>query len=282
MRKFISFFVIFLFIYSCEYLDVKEKETTTSDIVAIVDTEKLFKEDVSRFLPLNLSKEDSIVLVRGFINDWATKQLLLKNAESNVTFEEVKSINELVQDYKESLLINSYKESLIKQQLDTVVVEEEIANFYESNKENFKLNEELVKIKFLYLSETIINKNALIKLFKSDEIEDLEVLEKQQLSFKTYQFNDSVWSALDKVMLKLPFSKENLLKNTKLLQKQDSLGLYLAKVNAVLFRNDIAPIEYIKPTIKQMILHRRKIELIRDIEKILVQDATKNNNLKIY
>jgi len=282
MRKFIIFFVALLFFYSCEYLNVKEKETTTLDIVAIVDAEKLFIEDVSRILPLNLSKEDSIVLVRGYINDWAIKQLLLKNAESNVTLEEVKNIDELVQDYKESLLINSYKESLIKQQLDTVVVEEEIADFYEANKENFKLNEELLKIKFLYLAEATINKNELIKLFKSDKIEDLEALEKQQLSFKTYHFNDSVWSSLDNVMLKLPFSKENLLNKTKLLQKQDSLGLYLAKVNSVLFRNDITPVGYIKPTIKQMILHRRKIELIRDIEKILVKDATKNNNLKIY
>lgn len=83
-------------------------------------------------------------------------------------------------------------------------------------------------------------------------------------------------------MLKVPFSKENLLNKTKLIQKQDSLGLYLATIKDVLMRNDIAPIGYIKPTIKQMILHRRKIELIREIEKILVQDASKNNNLKIY
>ena len=102
------------------------------------------------------------------------------------------------------------------------------------------------------------------------------------MSFKNYQFNDSVWTPLDKVLLKLPFSKENLLNKTKFLEKQDSLGLYLVTIKDVLVRNDTAPLSYIKPTIKQMILHRRKIELIRDIEKILVQDATKNNNLKIY
>ena len=83
-------------------------------------------------------------------------------------------------------------------------------------------------------------------------------------------------------MLKLPFSKENLLNKTKFIKKQDSLGLYLVAINDVLIRNDTAPLSYIKPTIKQMILHRRKIELIRDIEKILVKDATKNNNFKIY
>jgi hypothetical protein len=83
-------------------------------------------------------------------------------------------------------------------------------------------------------------------------------------------------------LLKLPFSKEKLLKKTEFVQKQDSLGLYLVAIKDVLVRNDIAPLSYIKPTIKQMILHKRKIQLIRDIEKILVKDATRNNNFKVY
>jgi hypothetical protein len=53
-------------------------------------------------------------------------------------------------------------------------------------------------------------------------------------------------------------------------------------VKDVLLRNNIAPLSYIKPTIKQMILHKRKIELIRDIEKIIVKDATQNKNFKTY
>ena len=97
-----------------------------------------------------------------------------------------------------------------------------------------------------------------------------------------YQLNDSIWTELDKILLKLPFSKENLLKKSKFIQKQDSLGLYLVAIRDVLRRNDIAPLSYIKPTIKEMILHKRKIELIRNIEKIIVKDATKNNNFKIY
>jgi hypothetical protein len=87
---------------------------------------------------------------------------------------------------------------------------------------------------------------------------------------------------LDKVMLNLPLSREELLNKTKYLEKQDSIGLYLISIKDVLSTNEIAPLSYIKPQIKQMILHRRKIQLIKDIEKILIQDATKNNNFKIY
>ena len=117
---------------------------------------------------------------------------------------------------------------------------------------------------------------------KSDDIFDLDELEKQELSFKFHQFNDSIWRELDNVLLKLPFSKEKLLKKTKFIQKQDSIGLYLVAVKDVLKRNSIAPLSYVSPTIEQMILHNRKIQLIRKIEKTIIKDATQNNNFKIY
>ena len=267
---------------SCDYIKLQEKDAPKSEIIAIVNTYKLFKEDLKDFLPRNISREDSLILVKSFIQDWAVKKLLLDAAANNNTQESLKNINNLVQDYKESLLINNFKEALIKQQLDTIIFDDEVEAYYLINNENFKLNEVLVKFKYLYFDASVINKKEIVKFFKSEEIEDAEELERQQLSFKMYQLNDSIWTELDKILLKLPFSKENLLKKSKFIQKQDSLGLYLVAIKDILRRNDIAPLSYIKPTIKEMILHKRKIELIRDIEKIIVKDATKNNNFKIY
>lgn len=223
-----------------------------------------------------------MLLVKSYIQDWAIKKLLLKNAEKNNSLEALENIKKLVQDYRESLLINNYKEELIKQQLDTIISQDEVESYYDYNKENFKLNEVLLKLKYLHFDDNIKDKKEIIKLFKLDDIEAAEQLEQMQLSFKKYQLNDSVWVQLDKILLKLPVSKENLLKKTKFIQKQDSLGLYLVAVKDILNRNDIAPLSYIEPTIKEMILHKRKIELIREIEKIIVKDATEKNNFKIY
>lgn len=281
MRPIAILFFVFL-LTSCDLFQIQEKEKSTSEIIAIVNTEKLFKKDLKEVLPQNLAKEDSIILVKSFIQDWAVKQLLLDKAKNNSSLETVNQIEALVKDYKESLLINKYKEELVKQQLDTVILEEEIEKYYILNKENFKLNEELIKVKYLHIDNNILDKEEILTLFKSDDIDDLEELEKKELSFKFHQFNDSIWTQLDNILLKLPFSKEKLLKKTKFIQKQDTIGLYLVAVKDVLPRNSIAPISYIKPTIKQMILHRRKIELIREIEKIIVKDATQNNNFKIY
>ncbi len=281
MRFICIFFSMFL-LTSCDYLLVQEKEDNASEIIAIVNTDKLFKEDLKDVLPRNISKEDSLIIVKSFIQDWAVNKLLLKGAANNNTSASLRNINKLVQDYKESLLINNYKKELIKQQLDTVISNDEVEQYYSVNNQNFKLNEVLVKSKYLYFDYTINDQKEIVKLFKSDKINDAEELERQQLSFKIYQLNDSIWTELDKVLLKLPFSKENLLKKSNFIQKQDSLGLYLVAIKDVLNRNDIAPLSYIKSTIKEMILHKRKIELIREIEKIIVKDATKNNNFKIY
>ena len=281
MKGLFFFFVAALFT-SCDYFKVQEKEDRASDIIAIVNTEKLFRKDLKYVSPKNISTKDSLILIKSFVQNWAIKKLLLSAAVNNNSSESLKNINQLVQDYKESLLINNYKEELIKQQLDTIVAEEEVEEFYLANNDNFKLNEVLVKSKYVYFKQSKSVEKEIISLFKSDEIEAAEALERQQLSFKMLQLNDSVWLELDQILLKLPFSKENLLKKSKFIQKQDSLGLYLVAIKDVLRRNDIAPLSYIKPTIKEMILHKRKIELIRNIEKIIVKDATKNNNFKIY
>lgn len=282
MKK-VVFSILSIFIFtSCEYFSKQDEKSTPSDIVAIVNTQKLFKKDILTILQEAIGKEDSAVLVKSYINDWAIKQLLLNKAENTSSLKDLNEIDDLVKSYRETLLINKYKETLIQQQLDTVVREDEVAVYYENSKGNFKLNEDLVKVKYLHFDNNVINKKELISLFKSNAIEDIEELEKQQLSFKSYDFNDSIWKPLDKVMLKLPFSKENLLKKTKLLQQEDSLGVYLATIQDVLVRNDVAPKSYIEPILKQMILHKRKKELIRKIENILIKDATKNNNFKVY
>lgn len=281
--KYIFFLLFSVFFFtSCEYFDFRSKEEESQEIIAIVNDDKLFKDDIEAILPKKITKNDSILLVRSFINNWALKKLLLNKAEKNNSLQATNEINTLVNDYRESLLINNYKEMLINQQLDTAIVFSEIELFYENNKENFKLNEELLKIKYLHFDHKVVNKKELIRLFKSDRVDDLESLEKQQLSFKQFQFNQKIWISLDKVMLNLPLSREELLNKTKYLEKQDSIGLYLISIKDVLSTNETAPLSYIKPQIKQMILHRRKIQLIKDIEKILIQDATKNNNFKIY
>ena len=280
--KFLNILLLLFLFSSCNYFGLKKEAAPKDMPIASIFDEELYKDALENLIPTNISKEDSLVLVKSIINNWAVKQLMLKKSLENNSSQENTAVNELVENYKHSLLINNYKEQLIKQQLDTVISEVEIDTYYTLNKENFKLNEELLKIKFLNFNNNLINKKEVVALFKSDDLEDSEALDNYHLNFKSFQLNDSVWIPLDNIMLKIPFSKEKLLKKTKFIQKQDSLSLYLVAVKDVLKRNELAPKSYIKSTIKQLILHQRKIELIREIEQIIVKDAIQNENFKIY
>ena len=276
---FILAFILFL---SCDSIEFQKKDIITNKPIATVNNKSLFKEDVASLLPKNVDTKDSIVLIRSIINSWAIQQLLLLKAEENTTKNDNSEVDKLVSEYRQALLINGYKERLIKQQLDTFIEQKEIADYYKLNSKNFRLNEELIKTRYLYFSNDLLDKKEVVQLFKDGAIEDLEALELRQLTFKMMMLNDSVWTSLENVMLKMPFSRNNLLKKTKLFQKEDSLGLYLVTIDDVLLRNQIAPLSYIEPTIKQMILHQRKLQLIRDIEKIIVKDAIQNKNFKIH
>ena len=281
MKNLFYILVLILFI-SCDSLGLQKKDVPVKKPIASVYNNNLFTEDIELLLPKNLEKNDSLVFTRSIINNWAVKQLLLKKAEDNNTQNDNSEINNLVNDYRQALLINGYKERLIKQQLDTFIEQQEILDYYKLNSKNFRLNEELIKTRYLYFSNDLLDRKKVVKSFKKGTIEDLEALELKQLTFKQMMLNDSVWTPLENVMLKIPFSRINLLKKTKLLQKEDSLGLYLVTVKDVLLRNQIAPLSHIKSTIKQMILHQRKLQLIRDIEKIIVEDAIQNKIFKIH
>ncbi|WP_299620533.1 hypothetical protein [uncultured Tenacibaculum sp.] len=288
MKKIVFTFCL-LSLISCD--KIKEFTSRSDDksddqVIASVGEVELYLSDVKSVVPKGTPKNDSLVLIKSFINTWAKQQLLLKKAQENISEVNNNQIDALVKNYKESLYINGYKESLINQQLDTVVTEQSIQKYYTNNKDNFRLNEELLQLKYIYFGTDFLDKKEAIKKFKSDEIEDLEGLENLTINFKDYMLRDSSWVSYDDVLLKIPpfryESKEKLLKKSKFIQKEDSLGVYLVAVNNVLNRNDIAPISYIRNNIKQLILHKRKIELVREIEKTLINDAIKNNEFKEY
>ena len=286
MNKKLVYFLLLLAFTSCQFFDFGKKDNATEKPIASVNNKFLYIEDIADLIPKSLSKNDSVLIVKSIINSWAVQELLIQKAEENLSQKENITYTKLVQDYKESLLVNGYKERLIQQQLDTVISEDEIDEYYKINMSNFRLNEELIKIKYLHFGNDLIDKKEIIKHFKSDSYDDLLALENQEINFKAVNLNDSIWIRLDDVLLKIPKFKEEpreyLLKKSKYIQKEDSLGLYLVAVKDVLKKNDIAPKNYITPTIKQMILHKRKLELIRDIEKTLLNDAIQNKNFKEY
>ena len=117
-------------------------------------------------------------------------------------------------------------------------------------------------------------------------VEDKKELDSISIQFKSYSLNDSIWIKVSQVIDKIPVinaeNKNELLKKSNFIQLKDSLGVYLMQINDVLLRNDTAPLEYVKPTIDQIVINKRKLELIKELEKDITKDAIKNNQFEIY
>ncbi len=268
---------------SCSFFN--SNKINEQKVVAKVNETYLFKEDVLAFLPKNNYKKDSLLLVANFINSWAKQQLLLDKAKMNLK-ENLVDIDLLVNKYKEDLLINKYREAVVSQNLDTIVGQVDIDSFYVKNKELFTLNEELIQLKFIHFSNTLLDKEKIISLFKSEKKEDLEELIAKEIELKSYHFNDSMWIKYTDALNIIPplneFKIATLQNKNKVIVKEDSLNVYLVKIKKILFRNRISPKSYVEPTIRQMILHTRKLKLLKKIEQTLLNDAIKNGTYEIY
>ena len=53
-------------------------------------------------------------------------------------------------------------------------------------------------------------------------------------------------------------------------------------VNDVRGQNDYAPLEYVNKSIKQIVINKRKLELIKQLEYEITKDAIKNKKFEIY
>jgi len=274
--KFYTYLIVIFGLISCQ------QDTPDEDAVARVNESYLSKSELYKSMPQGLRAEDSLLYRNNFIKMWATKELLLETARMNVD-DRISEIKDLVRNYEQELLIERYKKALLQQELDTLITEDDINDYYEANKNVYRLNEELMQLKYIHFSNEISDKKDLVKLFKSDDPDDLEELIARELEFYSFSFNDSIWVSYRDVEKKLPFlNDEKNIKKNQFIQKEDSLGVYLLAVKDMRNRNDIAPKDYVIPTIQQMILHKRKLELMNDIEKTIMVDAINNKQFEQY
>ncbi|OEJ98725.1 peptidylprolyl isomerase [Flavivirga aquatica] len=279
--KFIILFLVLL-ISSCDFF----KKSNDESPIARVNEAYLYYDDIKGLVSEGTPKEDSILIVQNFINRWATQQLFVDGARLNLNEEKQEAFNKLVVQYKNDLYTKAYIEALVKRSIDTLVPKKEAENYYYNNKEAFKLNEELIKFRYIHVDQNIMDYDDIEEKFKRYNFEDKKVLDSISIQFKSYSFNDSIWVKLSQVIKKIPVvtleNKDQLLKKTNFIQLKDSLGVYLMKINGVLLRNDIAPLQYVKPTIDQIVINKRKLELIRGLEKDITKDAIKNKQFEIY
>jgi hypothetical protein len=277
-----SFLLIFLVVCSCNYFKPQQK----SQSIARVGKSYLYRSDVATLVPAGTSKEDSLLLVRDFINRWASQKLLIEAAERNLSDAKKKEYDKLIKQYKIDLYTRAYIEELVKREVDTIVSQEELKKYYDENKENFKTNGTLVRLRYVNLSKDNPRFGSIRSKFFDYSKKDKKFWDTYALQCKSFAMNDSVWVDMSQVYAKLHFitpeNRDDYIVAGKRIEKTDKDDVYLVKITNVIDKNQISPFDYCKPTLKEVLLNKRKLELIKKFEKDITNDAIKNNDYEIY
>ena len=282
MKIWIQIVLLTFLVTSCDYFRAPKEPKA----IARVGKSYLYLEDIANLVPSGTSKKDSIAIVKSFIDRWATQKLLFEASERNISKAKVSEFNELIDQYKVDLYTKAYLEDLVIRQIDTVVTEAQIESYYNTNKQFFKNSSELVKMRYINLVKENPKFANIKAKFSSFTKKDRKELEQQAVKFKSYAFNDSIWVDINQVYEKLPFvnieNKNKYISSGINFDYPDSTTVWLVKVNKVLPKDSPTPLEFLKPTIEQIIINNRKLELINTIEKEITNDAIKDNKYEIY
>jgi len=281
--RFSLILLIGLFVVSCGKFI---KDDIENRPVARVGNVFLYADDINKLLPENTTPQDSAALVTNYVNNWAIKQLLLTKAEINLPEEQLQDFEKLVTDYRMDLYTRAYREALVLQAQDTTVTENQLRSVYQKEKENFKLKEKLVQLRFVELPKQFLNKDEVTERLKRFDDADLYYLDSIGVQFRKLNFNDSLWVPLGRIMEEIPplnyENEDQYLKKSQFFELEDSMAVYLGIVSDVMKPNEIAPLPYVEPTIKQILLNRRKLEYLRNLETELIDEATKDKTFEVY
>ena len=282
MKFWVSIFLLTTMVVSCDYFRAPKKPKA----IARVGENYLFQDDIVDLVPKGTSKKDSVAIVKSFIDRWATQKLLFEAAERNIGSDKVAEFKSLIEQYKIDLYTKAHIESLVIRQIDTIVTDVQIDDYYTKNKQYFKNSSELVKLRYINLVKENPKFAKIKSKFSSFTKNDRKELEQLAVQFKSYAFNDSIWVDINQVFEKIPFinleNKQKYISSGMNFQYPDSTTVWLVKINKVLPKDSPTPLEFLKPTIKQIIINNRKLELINTIEKEITNDAIKDKKYEIY
>ena len=255
------------------------------EVVAQVGKERLYRSDIDEVVPKGISVEDSIALARQIIDVWASDRIYLAIAEEQLSKAE-KDVSRELEDYRISLLKYRYEQLYVNERLDTAVSDDKVEEYYESHKDNFRLERPLVKARFLRIHTESPMLETIRKKMNSSDANDL--LEADSLAFSSAmmfttwkdQWQDVIVLARE---MGMPYDAMlGQLKNGWVRQDDTTGVTNMAYVSAMVRTGEHAPIEYSADRIKDIIISTRKQALLSSLEQDLLKDAHENGKLVIY
>ena len=275
---------VLLFSVACNNIK-NQTEQTEQLAVARVHDKYLYAEEISEIVSPGTTAEDSVILVNNIIQNWIKQQLILNVAEKNLN-EEKKDVEKKLTEYRNSLITYIYETELIRERLDTVVSNEEIEKYYNNNKQNFELKDNIIKVLYLKVKKDAPKIKKIKQWYRSASSKDRKLLEEYCFQFASdFRLDDETWLSFDELLKRIPinpFDKETFLRNNRYIELEDSTDLYLVNIREKKIRESQSPLSFVKDDIRVLIINKRKLDLIKKMEKAIYDEALQNNDFEIY
>lgn len=278
LRNSILFFV---FLLSCNLNNELDK-----NIIAKVGDKTLTFEELLEKVPNNIERLDSTVVVNEIINNWALNELLIKNAEMNLSELVKNRLKKNSNEYYNNLLVNTYKKKIASVNSDTLINKKDIAEYYDTNLNNFVLYEDIVQARYIRLNKNNFNINEIKRRFRRFNRDDIIFFDSISLQLLNYSLNDSIWINKDLFFKKINVLDDEeidrIVKKTLYIVKEDSLDVYLVKINGFKGINDKAPLNYIYKRIEELIINKKKVDFIKNFDTEIIENAKQENIFKVF
>ena len=272
---------ILMLLTGCDYF----QKSSTEVVVAECYGKYLHESDLQGIVPEGVGTMDSIQRVSTFIDSWIRRQLLIHQAENNLD-KEALNLDQQMEEYRSSLIIYAYESQLINQKLDTLVSDDEIADYYEQNKEDFQLRNTMVRVVYVILDEDCKQKADFKKLLNDPDTLMLQNIDIQASYYATKSFVDvDQWMRLDELTNIIPiqiFNAESFLKKNKFVSFDANGYTYMVRFADYLLEESTSPIDMVRDNIKSVILAQRKKALIDKMQTALYEKAQKEKAFEVY
>ncbi|HFC00131.1 MAG TPA: hypothetical protein ENJ53_04945 [Phaeodactylibacter sp.] len=247
--------------------------------LAQVFNKKLYLSQLVGMIPDEVSKEDSIKIIHAEVERWTRETLLMHEAEKNIPQD--LNIDGLVMDYRMSLIRHNYEQFLVETQLDSVISEQELNNYYEKNKEQYQLQSSILRCLLIKVPKDAPNLEELKNWWPGSKPENFQKMKNYATQYATfYILGDSAWYSIDELRVQLP-KGVNFNPDQNLIQT-DNQFQYFFKVLEKKSQKEIAPLAYIQEQAKKVILHKRKMVLLDKRKEQLYERETSKRNVKIF
>ena len=257
----------------------------SGEVLVRVYDKYLYASDLEGVVPPGASPRDSLTAVRNFIQNWVDRELIVKKAEQNLP-DELQDFADRIEEYRNSLIIFEYEKMLVRQELDTNVSMDAMQEYYEAQKNNFTLKEDIVDLQYLVLHTDSPAIREFRQYLRSDDAAEKDSLALYSSKYAvSFNLMEGQWLNLDEVYELLPveeYSYQQYARNNRYLEVQDSVFLYMIRVMDYKPADSIPPIAFVEDEIRKIILNKRKNDLIRNMRQGVLRDAVEHNQVEIF